>query len=61
MKSRQCTYFPCVRRSKYSKVVALEVIMALIIFLGRSKGLLGCFTLSQEHFSKPFPQGAEVP
>ena len=43
------------------KVVALEVIIALVIFSGKTKGLFWCSALSEEEISQSFPQGAIVP
>ena len=43
------------------KVVALEVIIALVIFSGKTKGLFWCSALSEEEISQSSPQGAIVP
>ena len=43
------------------KVVALEVIMALVIFSGKTKGSFWCSALSEEEISQSFSPGAIVP
>ena len=43
------------------KVVALEVIVALVAFSGKTKGSFWCSTLSEEEISQSLPQGAVVP
>ena len=43
------------------KVVALEVIIALVVFSGKTKGSCWYSALSEEEISQSFPQGAVVP